>query len=145
MFFLNRDISLPFFSWSSPVKINIPSNLHEPLFRTAKKLIYRHSVSHWVLNSFKTFIGNIKYLELRNYTSLIFSLPFCNFPTERLFSLLKRIKDTSKIFLIRVIYWLENEDKLNQLSRYQKLSLATRQRQMRISMKFLFEDEVKQN
>ena len=51
--------------------------------------------------------------------SLIFSLPFRNIPSERLFSLLKLIKtdirnsfqNVTLVSLIRVSYWLKNEDK----------------------------------
>ena len=67
----------------------------------------------------KTRSGEIKYPELRKCISLIFSLPFSNVPAERLFSLLKLIKtdmrnsreNVTLVSLIRVDYWLKNEDK----------------------------------
>ena len=48
---------------------------------------------YWIkIFSLETRSGEIKYSELRKRISLIFSLPFSNVPTERLFSPLKLIK-----------------------------------------------------
>jgi len=75
---------------------------------------------YWMkILSLKTRSGKIKYPELWKCISLIFSLPFSIVPAERSFSHLKLIKtDIRNIFenvtlvsLIRVNYWLENEDK----------------------------------
>ena len=75
---------------------------------------------YWMkIFSLKTRSGEIQYLELLKCMSLIFSLHFSNVPAERLFSLLKLIKkdirnsmkNVTLVSLIRVNYWLKNEDK----------------------------------
>jgi len=75
---------------------------------------------YWMkILSLKTCRGEIKYPELRKGISLMFLLPFSNVPAERLHSLLKLINTDIRnnaeivtlISLIRVNFWLKNEDK----------------------------------
>ena len=69
--------------------------------------------------SLKTRSGEIEYPELRKCISLIFSSPFSNVPAKPLFNLLKlvkidirnNIKNVTLVSLIRINYWLKNEDK----------------------------------